>query len=477
MIPIRQSTAFEVAVGPVLDATGVAVTDCIVGDFKIKKATGNFAALNGSATLAHVSAGIYDLVLTTSDTDTVGLGTIAIDDTVNACPLVYLQVIEEAVYDAFYAASATGALPVSSGGIASTAFAAGAIDAAAIANAAIDAATFAADVDAEILSYIVDDATRIDASALNTAAVTTIPAIVVDTNELQTDWTNGGRLDLILDDVLATIDTIALATNADDLASKVADDGAIISSSGSVISGTYTDTASDDNTYWITAPVTPAVAGFGLRQNLRFDLDLGRVPTQLELKGYWNGSGQTAEVYALNARTGVYDKLTNTGTNLLSRSSEFTYAITIPRDYSDDSGGVNNIVTIEVRSTSTNTAHRMRIDRALLYHVSEAATFTITTPTAEQIWTYVNRTLTTPGEEPSAAPTAAENAAAVLAVAYEGAETFEEFLRLARAALVGKASGLNTNTPKYRDAADTKDRIDATTDVYGNRTAVTTDAT
>lgn len=45
---------------------------------------------------------------------------------------------------------------------------AGTVTAAAIANGAIDAATFAADVDAEILSYIVDDATRIDASALNT---------------------------------------------------------------------------------------------------------------------------------------------------------------------------------------------------------------------------------------------------------------------------------------------------------------------
>lgn len=79
------------------------------------------------------------------------------------------------------------------------AMAANTVTASAIADGAIDAATFAADVDAEILSYLVDDATRIDASALNTATGTTIPAIVADTNELQTDWTNGGRLDLILD--------------------------------------------------------------------------------------------------------------------------------------------------------------------------------------------------------------------------------------------------------------------------------------
>jgi hypothetical protein len=108
MIPARQSTALELAIGPVLDADGVAVTDCVVGDFKIKKTTGNFAAINGSATLTHVSAGVYDLVLTTSDTDTVGLCAIAIDDTVNTCASIYLQVIEEAVYDAHYAASAVG---------------------------------------------------------------------------------------------------------------------------------------------------------------------------------------------------------------------------------------------------------------------------------------------------------------------------------------------------------------------------------
>jgi hypothetical protein len=106
MIPVRQSTAFECPIGPILDADGVAVTNGVVGDLKLKKTTGNFAALNGSATLTHVSAGVYDLVLTTSDTDTVGLLTVAIDDTVNACASLHLQVMEEVIYDALYAASA-----------------------------------------------------------------------------------------------------------------------------------------------------------------------------------------------------------------------------------------------------------------------------------------------------------------------------------------------------------------------------------
>lgn len=107
-LPARQSTALELSIGPVLDADGDAVTDCVVADFKLKKTTGNYAALNGSATLAHVSAGTYDLVLTTSDVDTVGLATVSIDDTVNTCAPVRLQVIEEAVYDRDYAASAVG---------------------------------------------------------------------------------------------------------------------------------------------------------------------------------------------------------------------------------------------------------------------------------------------------------------------------------------------------------------------------------
>lgn len=66
------------------------------------------------------------------------------------------------------ASDTIAAAKIAAGAITAAKFAAGAIDAAAIANGAIDAATFAADVDAEILSYLVDDATRIDASALNT---------------------------------------------------------------------------------------------------------------------------------------------------------------------------------------------------------------------------------------------------------------------------------------------------------------------
>lgn len=104
------------------------------------------------------------------------------------------------------ASNAIAAAKIASGAITNAKFAAGAIDAAAIANGAIDAATFAADVDAEILSYLVDDATRIDASALNTAAVTSIPAILVDT---------GTTLDGKLDTIDNNVDSILADTGTD----------------------------------------------------------------------------------------------------------------------------------------------------------------------------------------------------------------------------------------------------------------------
>jgi hypothetical protein len=78
-----------------------------------------------------------------------------------------------------------------------------------------------------------------------------------------------------------------------------------------------------------------------------------------------------------------------------------------------------------------------------------------------------------------ALPTAAENATELLdqAAGVETGLTVRQWLRLAASVLFGKASGLATTTAVYRDFGDTKDRITATVDADGNRSAVTRDAT
>lgn len=112
----RQSTARTVMVGPILDADGAAVTDSVVGDLKISKNGGAPGALNGSATLTHRATGHYSLALTASDLDTVGQAEVIIDDTTNAMPVKVITVIEEAVYDTIFAASAVGPLAANSNG-------------------------------------------------------------------------------------------------------------------------------------------------------------------------------------------------------------------------------------------------------------------------------------------------------------------------------------------------------------------------
>lgn len=66
---------------------------------------------------------------------------------------------------------------------------------------------------------------------------------------------------------------------------------------------------------------------------------------------------------------------------------------------------------------------------------------------------------------------------AILDDAVDGVTTARQILRGIASALLAKASGLGTATAVFRDLADTKDRITATVDADGNRTAVVRDLT
>ena len=65
----------------------------------------------------------------------------------------------------------------------------------------------------------------------------------------------------------------------------------------------------------------------------------------------------------------------------------------------------------------------------------------------------------------------------ILGMVYENTESFQDFLRLTRAVLLGKTTGAGTGTENFRDAADSKPRVTSTIDSNGDRTAITTDAT
>jgi hypothetical protein len=65
----------------------------------------------------------------------------------------------------------------------------------------------------------------------------------------------------------------------------------------------------------------------------------------------------------------------------------------------------------------------------------------------------------------------------ILSAEIETGYNMQEILRLVAAALAGKVSGGGTSTISIRDINDTVDRIVATVDSNGNRTAVTKDVT
>ena len=59
--------------------------------------------------------------------------------------------------------------------------------------------------------------------------------------------------------------------------------------------------------------------------------------------------------------------------------------------------------------------------------------------------------------------------------ALTNADTLEKRIRLFAAALLGKVSGMGASAPIFRNITDTKNRITATSDSIGDRTAVTLD--
>jgi hypothetical protein len=123
-VTLRQSTSIDVRIGPFVDVGDGFTPETAIGntptnltgvdEAELLKADGAATVDITSNTWAAVSGcdGWYDLTLTTSDTNTVGELLVVIQDD-SVCLPVYqrFQVVEEAIYDALFASSATGLLP------------------------------------------------------------------------------------------------------------------------------------------------------------------------------------------------------------------------------------------------------------------------------------------------------------------------------------------------------------------------------
>lgn len=114
---LKQSTSAVVLVGPVLDASGVAVTTAVIGDFTLSK-NGTSATMSGN-TISHSHNGHYAITLTAANTDTIGRLTISVNNTAQAMPVFRWDICQPTVYDALFtnAVNTTGGLPAATGAI------------------------------------------------------------------------------------------------------------------------------------------------------------------------------------------------------------------------------------------------------------------------------------------------------------------------------------------------------------------------
>ena len=224
---IKQSTAYTFRFGPFLDDTDgkTAETGLTIEDshIRVSKAGANFIDKNETTNAAHDEAGFYVVILDATDTNAVGELQIAVHVS-GALPVFKtFQVVDEAIYDALFGASATLAASVASV-LADTAelqtdwVNGGRLDLLLDAVLA-DTAELQGDwanggrLDLIVDAILEDTGTTIPGTitTIDNFLDTEIALILADTGELQTDWANGGRLDLLLDAVLA--DTAELQTD------------------------------------------------------------------------------------------------------------------------------------------------------------------------------------------------------------------------------------------------------------------------
>lgn len=242
----------------------------------------------------------------------------------------------------------------------------------------------------QIRDAVVDDATRIDASQLNTLSGHSPDNTIADVDDIT------GLNDLSAADVNAEVDTalsdikldhLVAVADADDpvndsiIAKLAATSGdwsdfdettdslqsirdsitdanpqnhsatANNETTGTLDAGDYTDTATVNTTYYQTSPAAVAVGGFGLNVDLTFNIGTGRVPDQVVVTGYFSsGAQRTVQVWAYDYNAGSYTQLSNSANDFGNAVANQTFQYPMTNNMVQVSDG-----EVKIRFTSTST--------------------------------------------------------------------------------------------------------------------------
>ncbi len=212
---LKQSTAATLKIGPFVDdtdgktaETGLTISQA---DVRLSKNGGDIAQKNETSACTHDELGIYGCPIDATDTNTLGRLQLWVHES-GALPVWHeFMVLPANVYDSLFG---TDKLEVDLLQIAGTAQSA--TDLKDFADAGYDPATNKIEgckvnddmrgTDNAALASVCTEARLAELAAANLPA--DIDAILADTNELQTDWVNGGRLDLLIDAIKAKTDNL-----------------------------------------------------------------------------------------------------------------------------------------------------------------------------------------------------------------------------------------------------------------------------
>ena len=246
---LRANTAVDVLIGPFLDdsdgntaETGLTVSQA---DVRLSKNGQNMAQKNDANACTHDEIGYYNCPLDTTDTNTEGQLTLCVHESGALAVRMDFQILSEAAWDSMNAAKDDGFMDVNiktigradtqeteadnlesacsnysvTRGLTGTALPAAAADAAGgvpISDAGgldIDTllgrltADVATEAKQDTIDTVVDAIKAVTDNLPDSGALSDLATVLADTNELQGDWTNGGRLDLILDELTTQGDT------------------------------------------------------------------------------------------------------------------------------------------------------------------------------------------------------------------------------------------------------------------------------
>lgn len=490
---LRQSTAVDVLIGPFLDRTDGFTAEVGESPTVLLSKNGQTpAAKNDVTTPVHASSGYYNCELDATDTNTVGTLVLLVAASANALPVRHeLQVVTQAVYDAMYASGATGpnqTTPPTAAAILSE-----------IDSNSTQLAAILTDTGTTLDGYLNTLLTRLSAARAgyldnlngHTPQTGDSYARIGATGSGLTSLAQATKLQRYIS-LLARgdvgIDT-DLATERNEINTDYGSGGGGFQSQtdGQEALRTKGDTdyTNLDATMSNNQTDIGRLFALALRKDSGIAADLATELSNYINFNYGSGAGNydntTDSIEAIRDRgdsawtTGAGGSAPTAADNAAAVWNALQSAHTTAGSFGELATEIASILadTNELQGDWTNGGRLDLLLDALptLLEIQSAIS------TELGIYDGPTKAEMDAGFAALNDPDVTAIADAVLDEVYEGSTTMRQFLRLATAALFGKLNGAATTTINIRDIADTKNRITATVDADGNRTAVTTDAT